>query len=115
VTAHELSPIPIELELSPNLLAVTGDISNETSIQSCIADAKRHHRPINILIANASITDESNSYPIWDMPIELWETAYNRNVRGTILTIKYFLQSAEESQNENGEDQLEKLGDCGDR
>jgi NAD(P)-dependent dehydrogenase (short-subunit alcohol dehydrogenase family) len=109
VTAHDLRPIPVGPEVSSNLFVVTGDISNESSIQSCIADAKRHHGPINILIANAGITDESNSYPIWKIPIELWEKTYNTNIRGTFLTIKHFLQSAEDSQNEDGGKELENL------
>jgi NAD(P)-dependent dehydrogenase (short-subunit alcohol dehydrogenase family) len=108
VTAHDLRPISIETKNNPNLFVVTGDISNEASIQSCIADAKCHHGPINILIANAGITDESNSYSIWKIPVELWEKTYNTNIRGTFLTIKH-LQSAEDSQNENGGKQLENL------
>ncbi|KAI8934265.1 hypothetical protein NX059_009007 [Plenodomus lindquistii] len=63
-----------------------------------------HHfnQPINILCANAGITDESNSYPIWDMPSELWERTYAVNVRGTFLTIKHFLKSVEKAQKSSG-------------
>jgi NAD(P)-dependent dehydrogenase (short-subunit alcohol dehydrogenase family) len=57
--------------------------------------------PINILIENADITDESNSYPIWSIPLELWEKAHNMKIRGAFLTIKHSLQSAEDSQKEN--------------
>ena len=81
---------------------MTGDISSEDSIKSCINQARQHHGPINILIANAGITDESNNYPIWKIPLELWEKTYNTNIRGTFLTIKYFLQSAEDVQNSTG-------------
>lgn len=77
---------------------MAGDISSEESISSCIKQAKSHHGPINILVANAGITDESNSYPIWKLPLDLWEKTYNTNIRGTFLTIKHFLQSAEETQ-----------------
>lgn len=109
MTAHDLRQIPLVAQSNPNLFVVTGNISDENSIQSCIAAAKQHHGPINILIANAGITDESNSYPIWKIPLELWEKTYNTNTRGTFLTIKHFLQSAEESQNENGGKQLENI------
>jgi len=78
---------------------VTGDISSEESIRSCIQQAKQKQGPINILVANAGITDESNSYPIWKIPLELWEKTYNTNIRGTFLSIKHFLLSAEEAQN----------------
>ena len=36
------------------------------------------------------------------MPTELWDKTYAVNVRGTFLTIKHFLKSAEISQNELG-------------
>jgi NAD(P)-dependent dehydrogenase (short-subunit alcohol dehydrogenase family) len=83
---------------------VTGDISFEESIKSSISQAQQHHGPINILVANAGITDESNSYPIWRIPLELWEKTYNTNIRGTFLTIKHFLLSAEEVQNSSGKE-----------
>ena len=107
VTAHDLRPIT-NIPPSPNLFTVIGDISSEESINSCISKAKEHHGPINILIANAGITDESNSYPLWQLPVELWEKTYNTNIRGTFLTIKHFLISAEEFQNTTGHE-LENL------
>ncbi|KAH8789633.1 polysaccharide deacetylase family protein-like protein [Hyaloscypha finlandica] len=107
VTAHDLRPIT-NLPISPNLFTVTGDISSEDSIKACIQQARQHHGPINILIANAGITDESNSYPLWKIPLELWENTYNTNIRGTFLTIKHFLLSAEEVQISTGKE-LENL------
>lgn len=103
MTAHDLKPIT-NLHASTNLFTVTGDISSEESIRSCINQAKQHHGPINVLIANAGITDESNSYPIWKIPLEHWEKTYNTNIRGTFLTIKYFLQSAEDVQSSTGKE-----------
>ena len=83
-----------------NLYVVQGNISLEDSIQACIAKAKSHFGPINILIANAGITDESHEYPIWQIPLDLWQKVYDTNIKGTFLTIKHFLQSAERSQQE---------------
>ncbi|KAL2069891.1 hypothetical protein VTL71DRAFT_14570 [Oculimacula yallundae] len=108
VTAHDLRPIT-NPSPSQNLFNLTGDISSEESIKSCIAQAKAHFGPINILIANAGITDESNSYPIWEVPLELWEKTYNTNIRGTFLTIKHFLLSAEETQKSAGGKDIENL------
>lgn len=51
-------------------------------------------------MANAGITDEQHSYPIWDFPVELWDRVYATNVRGAFLTIKHFLRAAKESQDE---------------
>ena len=81
-----------------------GDISDESSISASIAQAVSHYGPINILCANAGITDESASCSIWDMPIDLWEKTYAINVRGTFLTIKHFLKSVERMQNESGKE-----------
>lgn len=64
-----------------------------------MAQAIKHFgQPINILCANAGITDESNSFPIWDMPSDTWDRTYAVNVRGTFLTIKHFLKSVEKAQ-----------------
>jgi NAD(P)-dependent dehydrogenase (short-subunit alcohol dehydrogenase family) len=65
---------------------------------------KHHNCPVNILCANAGITDESNNYPIWEMPTELWDRTYATNVRGTYLTIKHFLRIVESSQKEIGKE-----------
>jgi NAD(P)-dependent dehydrogenase (short-subunit alcohol dehydrogenase family) len=62
--AHDLRPISAESEPNHSLFVLTGNISNEGSMQSCIAAAKHHHGPINILIVNIGVTDESNLYPI---------------------------------------------------
>lgn len=60
----------------------------ETSIKSCMEQARNCYGPINVLIANAGITDESKTY--------------KTNIRGTILTIKHFLMAVEEVQKASG-------------
>ena len=106
VTAHDCRPI--NRASHSNLYIVKGDTTVEESVKSCMADAKNHFGPINILIANAGITDESHEYPIWEIPIELWQKVYDVNIKGTFITIKYFLQSAKVSQEELGHE-LENL------
>ncbi|KAL9097205.1 MAG: hypothetical protein Q9165_000632 [Trypethelium subeluteriae] len=96
VTAHDLRPLP--QPQSSFLLPLQGDISSESSISSSIAHARAHFGPIHILCANAGVTDESHAYPIWELPVELWEKTNSVNQRGTFLTIKHFLRSAAESQ-----------------
>lgn len=64
--------------------------------------------PINILVANAGISDELNSFPIWDTPVERWDRITLVNYRGTFLTIKHFLQSAKQYQERSGSE-LENL------
>ena len=106
VTAYDLRPNTRQSH--PRLRTVQGDISDESSISSSIADAKRHFGPINILVANAGIADESRDWPIWETPLEVWKKTYEANVQGTFLTIKHFLQSAKSAQEENGKE-LEHL------
>ncbi|KAF2467051.1 polysaccharide deacetylase [Lindgomyces ingoldianus] len=101
VTAHDLKLNPVSTS-SKNLLKLQGDISEEPSIASSISEAVLHFGPINILCANAGITDESNSYNVWDMPLSLWEKTYATNVRGTFLTIKHFLKPVETCQTTSG-------------
>lgn len=105
VTAHDLRPNPLAGNGNPNLHCIQGDISDENSIEDSFVQAlKAHNCPINILCANAGITDESNSYPIWEMPAELWDRTYAINVRGTYLTIKHFLRSVDMAQQHTGQE-----------
>ncbi|EON62814.1 hypothetical protein W97_02039 [Coniosporium apollinis CBS 100218] len=96
VTAHDRRPSP--LPQNPNLYTIRGDISDEASIQDGMSLARAHFGPIHVCCPNAGITDESNEYPIWRMPTDLWDKTYAINVRGTFLTIKHFLLAAEASQ-----------------
>ncbi|GLI73834.1 hypothetical protein PoHVEF18_002064 [Penicillium ochrochloron] len=110
VTGHDLRQVPTPASANnSNFYSVTGDISSEESVASCIKAAVDHFGPINILIANAGITDESSEYNIWEIPLDIWEKTYNTNIRGTFLTIKHFLQSAVEAQTAAGSTELENL------
>jgi NAD(P)-dependent dehydrogenase (short-subunit alcohol dehydrogenase family) len=105
VTAHDLRPNPLADNGNPNLYCIQGNISDEDAIAKSFAQAVKHHdSPVNMLCANAGITDESASYPIWEMPTELWDRTYSTNVRGTYLTIKHFLKSVEVAQESTGEE-----------
>lgn len=107
MTAHDLKA-PNSSITNSNIFHVQGDISDEESISSCMKEAVNHFGPINILAANAGITNESSHPNIWEMPVETWESVYCINVRGTFLTIKHFLLSAKTSQETQGKE-LENL------
>ena len=77
-------------------------------MSSCIEQAVSHFGPINILVANAGITNESGHPSIWELPLETWENIYHVNVRGTFITIKQFLLAAKEFQERAGRE-LENL------
>ena len=107
MTAHDLKPLSSDASSESNILHVSGDISDESSISSSIQEAVSHFGPLNILAANAGITDEASDPSIWDLDLETWETVYRVNVRGTFLTIKHFLRAAKKAQ--EGASELENL------
>lgn len=104
VSAHDLRSNPLASTANPNLLFLQGDISDEASISDSFRQAVEAFGPVHILCANAGITDESNNYPIWEMPTELWDRTYAVNTRGTYLTIKHFLKSVESNQKQMGKE-----------
>lgn len=109
VTAHDLRlSVATDANDKANVFAVQGDISDEASIASCIKQAQDHFGPINILCANAGITNESSHPNIWELSLETWENVYRVNIRGTFLTIKHFLLAAKNTQENLGRE-LENL------
>ncbi|TKX18493.1 hypothetical protein C1H76_9282 [Elsinoe australis] len=102
VTAHDLRPIT-NLTPSDNLFTVSGDISDEASISTCINEAYTKFGAISLLAANAGITNEQDHPNIWEMPTTTWDNVYRVNVRGTFLTIKHFLLCAKFHQDKHGE------------
>jgi NAD(P)-dependent dehydrogenase (short-subunit alcohol dehydrogenase family)/peptidoglycan/xylan/chitin deacetylase (PgdA/CDA1 family) len=85
-----------------NVFHVQGDISDEASIAACLKEAQDHFGPINILCANAGITNEASHPNIWELPVKTWENTYRVNSRGTFLTIKHFLLAAKAIQDTSG-------------
>ena len=67
-------------------------------------EAVAHFGPINILCANAGITNEQSHPSIWELPLETWENVYRVNVRGCFLTIKHFILAAIKAQESSGEE-----------
>ncbi|KAK3670493.1 hypothetical protein LTR78_009597 [Recurvomyces mirabilis] len=107
VTAHDLKPPQPE---DHNLVyPVTGDISDEVSISTSIGQAILHNGQINILVANAGITNEQSHPTIWEMDTEVWENVYRVNSRGTFLTIKHFLRAAKDFQDCHEGREMENL------
>ncbi|SMY29448.1 unnamed protein product [Zymoseptoria tritici ST99CH_1A5] len=106
VSAHDLRPAHTAAEA--DVFDIQGDISDEDSIAKSMRSAVEHFGPINILCANAGITNEQSHPNIWEMPLETWDNVYKVNVRGAFLTIKHFLLAAIEAQEAAGKE-LENL------
>ncbi|KIW19764.1 hypothetical protein PV08_00338 [Exophiala spinifera] len=82
--------------------AVQGDLTVEDSIAASFRSAVDRFGPVNILVANAGITDESAHPPIWEVDVALWDKVNTNNVRGTFLTVKHFLLSVKQAQETQG-------------
>ncbi|KAK5074982.1 hypothetical protein LTR64_001187 [Lithohypha guttulata] len=87
-----------------NLYFVRGDLKDEASIEAAFQKARAKFGPVQILIANAGITDESVHTPIWDLTADRWDEVNNNNVRGTFLTIKHFLKQVKNAQDVSGQE-----------
>lgn len=84
--------------VTERLFAVTGNLKDESSIHKAFDDAKSKFGPVQVLIANAGITDESTHTAIWDLSVDKWDDVNSNNVRGTFLTIKHFLRQVKDVQ-----------------
>lgn len=107
VTAVDVKPINAaqkwpQFRPETQIQTLEADISSEKSIASAIETAASRFGPVNILIANAGVSDELNDIPIWEMPAEHWDKINHVNYRGTFLTIKHFLASAKRAQDVDG-------------
>lgn len=83
---------------------MTGAATDEQSIQLSISQATKRSGPINILIVSANVTVENNDFPVWDMPLDVWEETFQINARETFLTIKHFLRAARAAQQSRGKE-----------
>ncbi|EGU89418.1 hypothetical protein FOXB_00042 [Fusarium oxysporum f. sp. conglutinans Fo5176] len=109
VTSFDRNPLDIEAlsiseEQKSRLHHVSGDLRTESSIAQAFEEASSKLGPVQILIANAGITDETIHPSIWDIDTERWDAVYSVNVRGTFLTIKHFLRSVKQAQEVSGKE-----------
>ena len=86
-----------------NLYWTAGNLKDEFSLSQAFEAANKKFGPVNILIANAGITDESVHTPLWDLTAERWDEVNTNNVRGTFLTIKHFLRQVQKAQEAGSE------------
>jgi NADP-dependent 3-hydroxy acid dehydrogenase YdfG len=83
VTGHDVKPIPTSPELpASHFFSVVGDMADDEAIKGNIEAAQAQFGPINMLIANAGVSDELHAWPIWKIPLDVWEKRYHNNIRG---------------------------------
>jgi NADP-dependent 3-hydroxy acid dehydrogenase YdfG len=83
VTGRDVKSIPTSADRpASHFFSVKGDMADEESMKSNIAAAQAQFGPINMLIANAGVSDELHAWPIWKIPLDVWEKRYHNNIRG---------------------------------
>lgn len=95
VTAHDLETVGLSLgEGNTNRFSVVANGPSEENIADDFREAWEKYGPIHVLVLYAGTADESHSYPIWDLPLDVWEKSHQDISRRTFLTIKHFLRRA---------------------
>ncbi|KKY18207.1 putative polysaccharide deacetylase family protein [Phaeomoniella chlamydospora] len=106
VTGLDIKPTPdIPASIPSNYFYVQADLRKEAEVAQAFRTATQHfNKPPQILIANAGITNESAHPPIWEIDVDVWDNTAAVNVRGTFLTIKHFMRSVKQWQDENAKE-----------
>lgn len=81
---------------------MNGNVVDEDSIESGLVAAEERFGTANILIVSSTNEEKRHEYPIWEMPLDRWEKAYQSNVRGSFLAIKHFLRKIHHHQQASG-------------
>jgi len=68
-----------------NICAMTADVTDEASIAELYRKAESTGAPIDIVVANAGMSD---SAPAHKIPLDLWTRTLNVNLTGAFLTVK---------------------------
>lgn len=87
---------------SAQLFTIHGECSDERFVESCMKSARDRFGPINVLVANVKVNEDSYKHPMWETPLDFWEHAHKIDVRGQIPLVRHFLISARVSQELSG-------------
>jgi 3-oxoacyl-[acyl-carrier protein] reductase len=64
-------------------LALAGDMTNETDVDSALDELREHFGPIDILVNNAGITGKAGK--LWEIDLAEWEKVMRVNVLGPVV------------------------------
>jgi len=82
-TAHEIGG-----------LAVAGDITSETDVDTALDEIKDHFGPVDLLVNNAGITGKSAK--LWELDLADWKQVMDINVLGAVICCKAVVPSMRE-------------------
>jgi len=72
-------------------LSFAGDIGDEKTVRSFIADTMREWNRIDVLVNNAGIRKIA---PVWETSVEMWDEIHNANLKGHFLCTREVLNQA---------------------
>jgi len=72
-------------------LSFAGDIGDEKTVRSFIADTMRQWNRIDVLVNNAGIRKIA---PVWETSVEMWDEIHNANLKGHFLCTREVLNQA---------------------
>jgi 3-oxoacyl-[acyl-carrier protein] reductase len=80
----------------PGAVAIQADLSNETDADRLFAEAAAAFGGVDVCVANAGVWPSADE-PVWELPLERWETTLRANLTVTFLTARGFLREVERS------------------
>lgn len=72
-------------ELGPRAFAICADIADRSDVERMVAEVKRRHGRIDVLVNNAALWKELTRRPYWEIPPEEWDRVFAINTRGPFL------------------------------
>src|SRR3954454_20853305 len=75
-------------------LAVAGDITSETDVDTALDEIKDHFGPVDLLVNNAGITGKSAK--LWELDLADWKQVMDINVLGAVICCKAVVPSMRE-------------------
>jgi NAD(P)-dependent dehydrogenase (short-subunit alcohol dehydrogenase family) len=91
-TADGLTRIVHDIEaLGARGLAMVADLRDPAAVDRLVASTLEAFGRVDILVNNAAAPRGSDRAPIWDVPVEAWDTVIDTNLRGAFFCIKYVL------------------------
>ena len=79
------------IESGSEALFIHTDVSQEEQVREMVSKVRSHYGHVDILHNNAAILMHEAERPVHELPVEVWDKAFEVNARGTFLVSKYIL------------------------
>jgi 3-oxoacyl-[acyl-carrier protein] reductase len=79
---------------------VEGDLTNDLDVERLFGEAREAVGAIDVCAAVAGVWPSADE-PVWELPLERWESTVRANLTATFLTARAFLREVERNQRGN--------------